>query len=145
MGLDEDIGPCLIYPGRKNKRGYGITPSGQYAHRVAFFEAHGYFPEVVRYRCDNPPCVQLNHLEPGTQADNLQDAIDRGRARRAQGTDVATSKLTWPQVRAIREALASDQPPTIKGLAKKYGVDRHTIRKIRDGLTWTAEPKREGQ
>lgn len=141
--MDEELGPCHIYRGRKNGRGYGITPSGIYAHRQAFFDENGWWPEVVRHRCDNPPCVRSSHLLAGTQADNLQDMFDWGRARRAQGEAVNTAKLTWEQVRNIRRMLADPEPPTITALAKKYGVDRHTIRKIRDGHSWADE--REGK
>ncbi len=40
------------------------------AHRVAFMLAYGYLPPVVRHKCDNPPCCNPAHLEPGTIADN---------------------------------------------------------------------------
>lgn len=126
---------CEIWSGRKNKRGYGITREGRYAHRQVFFDTHGYWPDVVRHKCDNPPCVSLDHLEPGTQADNLRDAVKRGRARRAQGEDVATAKLTVDKVKDIRYRVATE---TVSSLAREYGVDRKTIRKIRDGQTWKA-------
>lgn len=51
------------------------------AHRVAYTLAGNALAEnqVLRHSCDNPPCVNLAHLKPGTQADNIQDAVDRGR------------------------------------------------------------------
>lgn len=50
-----------------------------YAHRLAFFEVFGWWPPVVRHTCDNPPCVNIWHLLPGTQADNVRDMVERGR------------------------------------------------------------------
>lgn len=52
------------------------------AHRVAFMLAYGYLPPVVRHKCDNPPCCNPAHLEPGTIADNHRDMVERGRIPR---------------------------------------------------------------
>ena len=52
------------------------------AHRAAFWVANGWLPTVVRHRCDNPPCCNPAHLEPGTTADNHRDMVERGRIPR---------------------------------------------------------------
>lgn len=49
------------------------------ASRVVFYLAHGYEPMVVRHSCDNPACINVEHLLGGTYQDNTQDALDRGR------------------------------------------------------------------
>lgn len=51
------------------------------AHRVAFaLEVRPLLAgEVVRHTCDNPPCCNPAHLVAGTQADNVRDAVARGR------------------------------------------------------------------
>jgi hypothetical protein len=59
-------------PGTKNKRGL--------AHRLTyaiFFEHPG--SKIVRHKCDNPSCINPNHLEIGTQKENMRDRILRGR------------------------------------------------------------------
>jgi hypothetical protein len=54
-----------------------------YAHRVAWEIANGCpVPDglIVRHKCDNPPCVNPDHLLVGTMQDNTNDMISRGRA-----------------------------------------------------------------
>ncbi len=55
----------------------------QYVHRLTWVEANGPVPTgmVVMHTCDNPPCYNLEHLKLGTQADNMQDMVDKGRTR----------------------------------------------------------------
>ena len=66
-------------------RGYGyLSFKGEmfYAHRVALELKLGrklVTGEVCRHRCHNPSCVNPDHLEPGTQADNVRDMIESGR------------------------------------------------------------------
>ena len=84
-------GDCHVWTGTdRHVHGYGyfcLYRSGKrrthrfLAHRLAFALAHGYWPtgRIVRHRCDNPPCVNPAHLLVGTQAQNMEDAVERGR------------------------------------------------------------------
>jgi HNH endonuclease len=78
------VGPCLIWGGYKNPKGYGRRRyRGRFwmAHRVAWVEAHGEIPEgmYVLHHCDNPPCINIEHLFLGTLADNNHDRDRKGR------------------------------------------------------------------
>ncbi len=69
----------------RDKNGYGKLRRGKkwmLAHRQAWIDAHGPIPEgmLVLHKCDNPPCVNVNHLYLGTNKDNSRDMYDRGRA-----------------------------------------------------------------
>lgn len=77
------LGPCEEWQGRRSRDGYGFFGVKTAAHRHAWEQAHGPIPPgmVVRHRCDNPPCVRVDHLEIGTPADNVRDSVERGRAR----------------------------------------------------------------
>lgn len=79
-------GDCLKWVGLANKDGYGVIRAESKsfgAHRYAWERAYGPIPEglVVRHKCDNPPCVRIEHLELGTPQDNTNDMIARGRSR----------------------------------------------------------------
>lgn len=70
-----------------NRMGHGqIKYNGRpvHAHRIAFLIANGYLPPVVRHKCDNPPCCNPAHLEPGTITDNHRDMVERGRIPRGE-------------------------------------------------------------
>jgi len=76
---------CLEFQGYRNKLGYGkIRANGKkmLAHRLAF-EAWSAQPipkgMLVCHYCDNPPCINFNHLFLGTDLDNARDAMRKGR------------------------------------------------------------------
>ena len=88
--------PC-IEGGNRNQHGYARVSKRvngrvitRYAHRLAWEAEHGPIPEgmMVLHRCDNPPCVNVNHLFLGTQKDNMGDAASKGRldGRKAEQT-----------------------------------------------------------
>lgn len=79
-------GDCRLWLGAADRDGYGLVRHGgrlRGAHRVAYALAVGQIPrgQIVRHRCDRPACVRPDHLEVGTHADNVRDAIERGRWR----------------------------------------------------------------
>lgn len=134
---------CIIgTKGQTTKFGYkqvyaGKTPDGRIirrmAHRLAWAAKHGHIPLglIVRHRCDNPPCINPDHLELGTDADNVRDMDERGRRTTLRGEQAVNHKLTEEQVREIR-----DSPATGKEMAAKYQVSRGTISRIRSGQRW---------
>lgn len=78
-----DIDECWGWLGYKgiNKYGtfnpyYGKTV---YAHRFAFEITNGIKPEICMHTCDNPSCVNPNHLVSGTQKDNMSDCVQKKR------------------------------------------------------------------
>lgn len=75
---------CWPWTGTTDQYGYGrVVYMTHYfkAHRVSYEMKYGPIPVgmIVRHKCDNPNCVNPNHLEIGTQKDNMQDASKRGR------------------------------------------------------------------
>jgi len=78
--------PCVIWSGY-TRNGYGIVSDGGkqvYLHRWVMAQLVGWDAlegKVVRHACDTPLCYNADHLLIGTQADNIHDMFDRGRAR----------------------------------------------------------------
>jgi hypothetical protein len=133
----ERRGECLEYTGHLDRYGYGqitINGKGQAVHRVAYEVAHGPIPEdmMVRHKCDNPPCIDSGHLELGTNQDNSDDKVSRGRS--LFGSRNPDAKLVESQVAEILVALASGE--TQKHLASVYGVGQSTIGRIHRRENW---------
>ena len=84
---------CWPWMAGKFSKGYGQFNAGRdatgrqdtrYAHRVAYQIATGIDPVdvVVMHSCDNPPCCNPAHLSLGTSADNIADAVRKGKYAR---------------------------------------------------------------
>jgi len=86
---------CWLWLAGVNRQGYGkFTFSDDKkhtigAHRMSYILAHGEIPagKDVLHRCDNPPCVNPDHLWLGTIADNMKDKVAKG--RQAKGVEHA--------------------------------------------------------
>lgn len=131
---------CFLWFGAHLPRGYGrfcFDGRTQLAHRLAWQWANGRTAagRVVRHRCDNPCCVNPDHLLIGTQADNLRDCAERGRARFVplRGERNGRAKLTEKAVREIR-GLIGKEPAKV--IAKHYGVTPTLIGYIKNGRKW---------
>lgn len=108
------------------------------AHRVSFVLASHKLPErdMVCHHCDNPACVNPNHLYDGFVAQNARDMVARGRHRPFRGRLEANpnAKLTQSKADAIRVALKEGVKP--KCVAISYGVSVSTIYRIADNSQW---------
>jgi hypothetical protein len=126
---------CWPWTGARFTHGYGrvrriFGRAQMTTHRLAFFLAHGRWPEpVARHTCDNKTCCNPAHLIEGTIGDNVRDAVERGLIRR--GERAAGAKLTAKQVTSIRK---SKLPHTTLG--QRFGVHDTTIIRIRRHETW---------
>ena len=138
----ESRGSCLECTSHHlNAYGYPqLWKSGrnQNMHRVLYEEAYGEIPEglVVRHKCDNRLCIELNHLELGTTKDNSEDCKQRGRLNTPHGENRSDAKLTAQQVKEIRASKDISQYL----LAAQYGVNQSTISRIRQGKRWPILP-----
>lgn len=115
---------------------FWLVDSNKIASRVSYLIYKGIDPlnEDVCHLCNNPICVNPDHLFLGTPSDNLQHASMCGRTAQQKGSQNHESKLTEAQVVEIKAALIFDYPQP--DLAKKYNVDVSLISQIKRGISW---------
>lgn len=135
MSEQHDNG-CWIWTGSKSKVGYGFGYSSKdkklvSAHRLSYVAFKGGIPAemVVAHACDNPLCVNPNHLWLATHAENSADMVKKGRS--AKGEKCGKSKLTNEQVKFIRESNFSHRK-----LGAMFNVSHPNIGYIKRGKTW---------
>jgi len=138
---------CWPWMAKSRISGYGVITMGgrlgrhKLAHRVAWEftngpipSGEGYHGTVVMHECDNRLCCNPAHMKLGTQLDNVRDMDGKGRASRGNspvGRGHPNAKLTDESVVFIR---CSDAGHT--ELARRFGVDKATISRIRKRQTW---------
>jgi hypothetical protein len=162
--IPSDPDACWGWMGTTDEKGYGRIGRGGrgagvcIASRVSYEIHIGPVPPGmwVLHHCDNPPCCNPRHLWLGTNQDNVDDMVRKGRQRSVgspgdrngarlyperivRGEDLHLSKLDAAAVRSIRDRHASKQATT-RELADEYGVNVSTIRRILRRETWAHIP-----
>lgn len=135
---------CWIWDGASwgNGAHYGVCWDGHKhvpAHRFAWTCARGAIPAglSVLHRCDNPACVNPDHLFVGTQKDNVADMLRKGRGNRPKGERHHQAKLSAAEVRTIY-AQMHDSNACATWTAQEFGVARSTVWKIATGRLWVS-------
>lgn len=131
---------CWLWAGASHPRyGHGCLNGKYYngfnwTHRYSFFIHNGEFDRslCVCHRCDNPCCVNPDHLFLGTSAENQHDKIRKGRQQKGEGHFLA--KLTNKDVRDIRDLKASGL--SLGEIAKAYDMGIVSIFDIVHRKNW---------
>jgi hypothetical protein len=137
--LPEPMSGCWLWEGCVKKGGYGYffmgndyAPSKTQAHRAAWLIYRGpTFGMDVLHRCDNPACVNPDHLFLGTDQDNVDDKMAKGRQAIMRGERNPRARLNAEKASAIR----ADQRET-RFIAAEYGISRQAVQRIRSGKAW---------
>lgn len=124
---------CWEWQRGKNIGGYGnfdLRGKTFVSHRIAFFMENGIDPKdlCVCHKCDNPACVNPNHLFLGTDKDNVHDMHKKGRFGLRRGEGTHNSKLKDFQVKEILEKHKNGQ--SVPSLCKEYNVSSAIVHSI---------------
>ncbi len=135
---------CIEWEGTRSN-GYGVAVVGgkRYpAHRLAFMEAHGLavIPAGmgVLHSCDNPGCVNPDHLKLGDQAQNVREAVERERWPSKAGENNGRARLSEQDVLEIRERYARGEKRA--EIARRFGLFPTTVNAIATGRRWSHVP-----
>ncbi len=143
---------CWEGVGAKGTRGYGdfyIPRKGYRAHRIAYLLTHGTVEVglLVCHTCDNPSCVNPDHLWTGTQKENMQDAKSKGRiysladwanntGNKNRGENNPSARLTPGQVQEIRQMATAGIGPN--RIMSAFKISRSQVYRIVNWHQWTA-------
>lgn len=132
MTIQSQNTECVITTYPLNEWGYGVKfyqGKAHKTHRIAFYESRGYWPEVCRHTCDNPACVNPEHLLDGTNYENVLDRVARKRNGRIDGELNGRSKITEEQACEIRE-MYKTSGLTQRSIGELYGLSNTQVSKI---------------
>lgn len=161
---------CWIWTGYRDKDGYGgscLDGKGQRANRVSYQIYKGGTPKdlFVLYKCDNPTCVNPDHLFLGTVFENIEDMVNKGRQAKGNKHGSVTHPEKVPRMigdrngsrtkpemlpRGSKHPFAKVNEYKIKEMRRmykngakqstictKYGLSPSVVCNIVNGKTWT--------
>ena len=143
-----DDNECWSWDAYKLKDGYGrfrLDHRMMLAHRMSWIIEHGKnIPDGLQvcHACDNPSCVNPTHLFLGTQSENMNDCVDKGRLGERKGECNRNSRLTKENVVDIRKEYKKIIPGGLRAdnfimeNAKRYGVTFRTVQSVVYRQSW---------
>lgn len=130
---------CWIWRGELNNRGYGrfwFIRRKELAHRMAYYLANQWWLDwwfdsryEVMHSCDNPLCVNPDHLRLGTHADNMRDMAAKGRSG-------------MPNVKLLPEEVVMIRRVALKGhlsqskIGEIFGIGQSHVSRIVNRQCW---------
>lgn len=132
----DDKGCYICTSHARNRGGYPVMTRSNKQVKISRFiyeECYGNIPRgaIVRHKCDEPNCINPEHLKIGTNQDNSRDMVERN--RQAYGERNGLAKLTEKDVKEIR---LLNKHFTYRELAKIYNVSYTNIASIVNNETW---------
>ena len=128
------VNDCWEWKSKANRYGkLKINGKQVAAHRFSYLTFKGEIPKGLNvcHKCDNTHCVNPNHLFVGTQKDNHDDMVNKGRRASFAGEKNPKAKLTKEAAAEIKLSSGS-----YRNIAKKYCVSHATVYQIKKERIW---------
>jgi len=140
MGYVKKEDSCWIWVGGRFDDGYGsywFNEKNVHANRVSYLLFKGPIPTgmFVCHSCDNPTCVNPEHLWLGTQFENVRDKYNKGRA--AVGEKCRQSHLTAQDVADMRTEKKLNPSTPYSAIASRFGISKCCTMRIIKGMSWS--------
>ena len=144
--IPEPNSGCWLWERGTTPKGYGSIQRRDYngyAHRFSYLRFKGEIPDgmLVCHTCDNPYCVNPDHLWLGTHRDNSHDSLNKGRNAAVVSPETqpfgerhGLAVLTEEKVINIRKLYGQY---TYDQLAEQFGCSPATICQVVRRVTWT--------
>lgn len=138
--IDHGYYKCLNKNGYR-RAWYPKTRRLELLHRVVYSEYNGVAMKdlaglSVRHTCDNPRCVNPEHLVLGTHQDNMRDKSERGRNPDVTGELNPKARLSLEAVQDIRDNYVPFKKGMRQYFANKYNVKPSTISDVISNRSW---------
>lgn len=126
---------CQEWQGAYRGKYGAIKISGkvQSTHRVAYEFSYGVFDKslFVCHTCDNPKCVNPDHLFLGTHSDNMKDAYSKGRLTLSPNRSLDDEK-----VEQVKKAIATKGQKSLRVIAENLGISHAIVKSISQGKNY---------
>lgn len=137
----ERTNTCWNWIGSLTDRGYGefvVNKKKRKAHILSWMDFHQADTNglCVCHTCDNPKCVNPEHLYLGTPQDNMNDKVARNRQSKMPGESHPMAKLSREDIINIRNDRRSS-----RDIGKEYGISHSHVLRIKKGEKWNSVEK----
>jgi HNH endonuclease len=142
--MESDVTDCIVTTTKSGWNRPDTVEGGKRmrSHRAAWIRAYGAIPSgmCVCHKCDNPQCVNPEHLFLGSHTDNMRDMWAKGRARPhkyERGAKHPRPKAKLTEETAIYAMVRLLAGESQKSVAASFGVDQSCISHLWRGHTWS--------
>ena len=135
---------CWEWTRFRTKDGYGhMRYKGRMveSHRLALMLTDRPIPDghEVMHLCDNPPCINPDHLTTGTHAENVADMVAKGRRAVMRGTSNPRARVTDADVIEMRR-LYAEGGGTQAQIGAMFGLGKSQAHNVISGRQWAHVP-----
>lgn len=135
---------CWSWKGGKNQKGYGAfeiqVGNGKrntiQAHRASWMCHFGEIPVglQVMHKCDNRECTNPEHLQIGTNKDNVDDKVSKKRHSYGEKVPESLRKVTAKNIQEMFDL--KEEGWTITKIGRQFNLDASYTSKILSGKKW---------